>query len=243
MRRDGVISDRQRGEVVAIRIVVGEDSFLAREALAEVLRDMKGVRVVAVCGDLDGLRDAIDDEQPDVVLTDIKMPPGHSDEGIRMAAELRSSHPDIGVIILSQYLDAAYAAALFEAGSEGRAYLLKERVKDRKELKQTLDAVAAGGSVVDPLVVEHLLNARRQHEDLRLDTLTSREREILGLIAEGRSNAGIAEALVITKRAVERHINSIFMKLDLGDPRDVSRRVKATLLFLNDQTHSEAAAH
>jgi DNA-binding NarL/FixJ family response regulator len=239
----GVILDLQRGEGVAIRIVVGDDSFLAREALAEVLKDMKGVRLVAVCGDLDTLRSTVEETQPDVVLTDIRMPPDNRDEGIRLAAELRSSHPEVGVIILSQYLEAAYAAALFEAGSEGRAYLLKERVKDRNELKQTLETVASGGSVVDPLVVERLLNARRQHEDSRLDTLTSREREILGLIAEGRSNAGIAETLVITKRAVERHINSIFMKLDLGDPEDVSRRVKATLLFLNDQSRSESAAH
>ena len=225
---------------MGIRIVVGEDSFLAREAIAEVLSALKGVKVVAVCTDLDGLRDAIDEHGPDLVVTDIRMPPGQSDEGIRLANELRSSHPGIGVIILSQYADSAYAAALFEAGSEGRAYLLKERVRDRSELKQTLESVADGGSAVDPLVVERLLQARRRRQDSRLDTLTPREHEILALIAEGRSNAGIADALVITKRAVERHINSIFMKLDLGDPNDVSRRVKATLMFLEDRSPGES---
>ena len=226
---------------MAIRVVVGEDSYLAREAIDGVLERVDGVEVVAVCADLDTLRSAIESARPDLVLTDIRMPPDNRDEGIRLAAELRTTHPEIGVVILSQHTDPAYAMALFEAGSDGRAYLLKERVKDRNELKQALETVANGGSVVDPLIVERLLAARRQRDDSRLDTLTAREAEILAMIAEGRSNAAIADSLVITKRAVERHINSIFMKLDLGDEHDVSRRVKAALLYLAGQ--SEAAAY
>lgn len=221
---------------MSIRVVVGEDSYLAREALDGVLERLKGIKVVAVCDDLDSLREAIEAERPDVVLTDIRMPPEKRDEGIRLAGELRSSHPEIGVVILSQYAEPAYATALFDHGSEGRAYLLKERLKDQNELRQTLETVAEGGSVVDSLVVERLVNARRKRTDSRLNTLTARESEILGLIAEGRSNAAIAAKLVITKRAVERHINSIFMKLDLGEPEDVSRRVKAALLYLSGQT-------
>jgi DNA-binding NarL/FixJ family response regulator len=227
--------------VVPIRVVVGEDSYLAREALDGVLERVEGVEVVAVCADLDSLREAIEGARPDLVLTDIRMPPENRDEGIRLAAELRSSHPEIGVVILSQHTDPAYATALFEDGSDRRAYLLKERVKDRNELKHALETVANGGSVVDPLVVERLLTARRQRDDSRLDTLTARESEILGMIAQGRSNAAIAESLVITKRAVERHINSIFMKLNLGDEQDVSRRVKAALLYLAGQ--SQPATH
>ena len=227
--------------VVPIRVVVGEDSYLAREALDGVLERVEGVEVVAVCADLDSLREAIESARPDLVLTDIRMPPENRDEGIRLAAELRLSHPEIGVVILSQHTDPAYATALFEDGSDRRAYLLKERVKDRNELKHALETVANGGSVVDPLVVERLLTARRQRDDSRLDTLTARESEILGMIAQGRSNAAIAESLVITKRAVERHINSIFMKLNLGDEQDVSRRVKAALLYLAGQ--SQPATH
>jgi DNA-binding NarL/FixJ family response regulator len=225
---------------VRIRVVVGEDSYLAREALDGVLDHLDGVEVVAVCADLDSLRSAVESELPDLVLTDIRMPPENRDEGIRFAAELRATHPEIGVVILSQYTDPGYAMALFDAGSDGRAYLLKERIKDRNELKQALETVANGGSVVDPLIVERLLAARRQRDDSRIETLTARESEILGMIAEGRSNAAIADSLVITKRAVERHINSIFMKLDLGDEHDVSRRVKAALLYLAGQSQPAA---
>jgi DNA-binding NarL/FixJ family response regulator len=148
---------------------------------------------------------------------------------------LRSTHPDIGVVVLSQHVHPGYATALFEDGSDRRAYLLKERVKDQGELGRAVRCVAEGGSVIDPLVVENLLNARRVRERSQLDALTSRELEILGLIAEGRSNLAIAESLFVTKRAVERHINQIFMKLDLGESEDVSRRVKAVLLYLAGQ--------
>jgi DNA-binding NarL/FixJ family response regulator len=170
-----------------------------------------------------------------VVVTDIRMPPENMDEGIRLAGELRSSHPEIGVVVLSQHAEPTYASLLFEEGSERRAYLLKESVKDQGELSRALHAVADGGSVVDPIVVEQLVDARRRREDSSLDTLTPRELEILGMIAEGDSNAAIADELVVTKRAVERHINSIFLKLDLRDAEDVSRRVKAALLYLSGQ--------
>ncbi len=219
-----------------IRVVVGDDSFLAREAISALLSATDGVELVAACEDADTLRATIDKEHPDVVLTDIRMPPGNSDEGIRLALELRETQPDVGVVVLSQHAEPTYATVLFERGSEGRAYLLKESLKDRGELVRALRTVVDHGSVVDPLVVEQLLAAQRRHEDTRLASLTPRELEVLKLIAEGASNARIAETLVVTKRAVERHINSIFLKLGLRGERDVSRRVKAALLFLSGET-------
>ena len=219
---------------MTIRLILGEDSYLAREGIERVLDRADGVELVGAYGDLDALITAVDEQQPDVVVTDIRMPPTGTDEGIRLANALRSSHPAIGVVVLSQHIEPAYATALFAEGSNGRAYLLKERVKDAGELGRAVHSVAEGGSVVDPSVVDVLLNAQRRRERSRLDELTPRELEILGLIAEGRSNAAIADTLVVTKRAVERHINGIFLKLDLGDPEDVSRRVKATLLYLTE---------
>jgi DNA-binding NarL/FixJ family response regulator len=221
---------------MSIRVVLGEDSFLAREAVGSVLETADGVELVAAAGDLESLRALIEEQRPDVVVTDIRMPPDNADEGIRLAAELRSTHPEIGVVVLSQHAEPTYAMLLFEEGSERRAYLLKESLKDQAELTRALKTVAEGGSVVDPIVVEQLVEARRSQEDSRLDGLTRRELEILGMIAEGRSNAAIAESLVVTKRAVERHINSIFMKLDLREAEDVSRRVKAALMYLAGET-------
>jgi DNA-binding NarL/FixJ family response regulator len=221
---------------MSIRVVLGEDSFLAREAVGSVLETADGVELVAAAGDLESLRALIEAERPDVVVTDIRMPPDNADEGIRLAAELRSTHPEIGVVVLSQHAEPTYAMLLFEEGSERRAYLLKQSLKDQAELTRALKTVAEGGSVVDPIVVEQLVEARRSQEDSRLDGLTRRELEILGMIAEGRSNAAIAESLVVTKRAVERHINSIFMKLDLREAEDVSRRVKAALMYLAGET-------
>jgi DNA-binding NarL/FixJ family response regulator len=220
---------------MTIRVVLGEDSFLAREAIEGVLQRTDGIELVAACSDLDSLRATIDETLPDVVVTDIRMPPDNSDEGIRLAAELRSKHPEIGVVVLSQYAEPLYATVLLEEGSERRAYVLKESVKDRAELGRALKTVAEGGSVVDPIVVEQLVEARGRREDAHLEALTPRELEILGMIAEGQSNAAIAEKLVITKRAVERHINSIFLKLDLRDAEDVSRRVMAALRYLAGQ--------
>jgi len=221
---------------VTLRVVLGEDSYLASEGITRALERTDGIELVATRGDLESLRAVIDEQHPDVVLTDIRMPPTNTDEGIRLATELRSSNPDIGVVVLSQHNEPGYATALFDTGSARRAYLLKERVKDAGELGRALRSVAAGGSVVDAAVVEALLEAYRLRDGSQLSVLTPRELEILGLIAEGRSNAAIAEALVLTKRAVERHINGIFMKLDLGENRDVSRRVKAALIYLADST-------
>lgn len=213
--------------------MLGEDSFLAREGIVSALGAIDDVELVGACGDLDELRDAIARESPDVVLTDIRMPPTNTDEGVRLAAELRSSHPEVGVVVLSQHAEPLYATTLFEQGSARRAYLLKERVKDRDELHRALQEVADGGSVVDSRIVDELVSFQRRRKDSKLDELTPRELEILGLIAEGRSNTAIAAQLVVTKRAVERHINQIFLKLDLGDSEDVSRRVKAVLMYLN----------
>jgi DNA-binding NarL/FixJ family response regulator len=217
---------------MAIRVVVGEDSFLVREGIANVLGGLDGIELVETAGDLEGLRASVARTAPDVVVTDIRMPPTNSDEGIRFADELRSTHPDVGVVILSMHAEPRYAAALLERGSDRRAYLLKERLMDGAELSRALHAVAAGRSVIDPQVVEKLVTAHERRAS-RLDALTPREFEILGLIAQGYSNTSIASHLTITKRAVERHINSIFLKLDLGEPEDVNRRVRATLLYLS----------
>jgi DNA-binding NarL/FixJ family response regulator len=220
---------------MSIRTVLGEDSYLAREGILRALDEEVDIELVAMCDDLPSLRAAIDDARPAVVLTDIRMPPSQSDEGIALAAELRSTHPDVGVVVLSQYADPLYATKLLEASSDRRAYLLKERVQDHGELSRAIRAVASGGSVVDPRIVEGLLAVQRRREKSQLDTLTAREQEVLGMVAEGWSNAAIAERLVITKRAVERHVHTIFWKLDLGEVEDVSRRVKATLLYLAGQ--------
>ena len=167
-----------------------------------------------------------------MVITDIRMPPTSTDEGIRVAGLLRETHPGIGVVVLSNYAEPAYALALLESGSEGRAYLLKERVHDRAQLVAAIEAVAAGGSVLDSKIVEPLVAAKLRVERSPLAALTGREREVLAEMAKGKSNAAIAETLVLTKRAVEKHINSIFLKLSLSYSEDVSKRVKATLLFL-----------
>ena len=218
---------------MTIRVVLGEDSYLAREGISRVLEEDEEVEIVATCDDFDSLLTAVQEFQPNVVLTDIRMPPTHTDEGIRLAAELRITHPNVGVVILSQYAEPLYAMKLLEETSDRRAYLLKERVKEGGELSRALREVTDGRSVIDSRIVERLLTVQRRRNDSRLDSLTPRELEILALIAEGWSNEAIAERLVITKRAVERHIHSIFMKLDLGDSKDVSRRVKATLLYLS----------
>jgi DNA-binding NarL/FixJ family response regulator len=217
---------------MTVRVVLAEDNLIAREGVTRVLERSEDIELVATCADAATLRATIDETHPHVVLTDIRMPPSETDEGIRIAEELRTSHPDIGVVVLSHYAEPAYALALFEAGPDRRAYLLKDHLRYRGELSNAIRAVAAGGSVVDARVVEKLLDRQARREDSRLPTLTPREREILALIAEGHSNGAVAEALVVTKRAVEHHVNNIFFKLDLGDAKDVSRRVKAAMMFL-----------
>jgi DNA-binding NarL/FixJ family response regulator len=216
---------------VAIRVILAEDNYLAREGIVRALESIEDLDLVAAYGDLDAVRAAVEKDRPDVVVTDIRMPPSHTDEGIRLADELRTTQPGVGVVVLSQHQSPRYALALFDRGADRRAYLLKESVRDESELGRAVREVASGGSVVDPRVVEGLLSANaRSHTPL--DELTPRELEILGLIAEGRSNTAIAEALVVTKRAVERHINAIFRKLELEESEDVSRRVTAALLYL-----------
>lgn len=215
--------------------MLGEDSYLAREGISRALEAAEEIELVASGGTLDEVLQAVDRLEPDVVLSDVRMPPNHTDEGIRLANELRRSHPAIGVVILSQHADALYALALFDDGSDGRGYLLKDRVRDQAELSRALLEVSRGGTVVDAKIVNELLAVRRQRETTGLEALTDREQEILALVAEGRSNGDIAETLVVTKRAVEGHINSIFSKLELGEPERVDRRVKAALLYLTEQ--------
>jgi DNA-binding NarL/FixJ family response regulator len=217
---------------VAIRVVVAEDSLLVREGLEQLLAQSPTVDVVASTGDLESLVRAVEEHEPDVVLTDIRMPPLESDEGIRVAGELRDTHPGVGVVVLSQHDDPSYVLRLLDKGSDGRAYLLKERVHNRSELVSAIDTVARGGSLIDPKVVEILVSAKARADSSPLTELTPREHEVLAEIAQGKSNTAIAESLVLTKRAVEKHINSIFTKLGLADADDVSKRVKATLLFL-----------
>jgi DNA-binding NarL/FixJ family response regulator len=217
---------------VAIRVALAEDNLLIREGVRRLLEAEDDVQVVAACGDLDALLAAVEMERPDVVLTDIRMPPTGSDEGIRAAARLRTTHPRLGVVVLSQYDDPTYAVSLLEAGSGGRAYLLKERVSEPEQLVGAIREVARGGSVIDPRIVETLVSARSRAASSPLAELTPREREVLEQMAQGKNNAAIAEALTLTTRAVERHINALFAKLPLDEQPDVDRRVKAVLLFL-----------
>jgi DNA-binding NarL/FixJ family response regulator len=219
-----------------LRIAIADDSYLVREGLSHVLAGSPELEVVRVCDDSYSLLEAIERDQPDVVLTDIRMPPFREREGIRIAAQLHDSHPEIGVVILSQYDDPSLALELFESGSEGRAYLLKERVGDRAQLVAAIQAVANGRSVIDPKIIDGLIAERARASASPLDELTVREREVLAEVATGRSNAAIASLLFLTKRAVEKHINAIFMKLGLRETSDTSRRVKATLMFLANQT-------
>ena len=217
---------------MSLRIVVAEDSLLVREGIVRLLSTAPDIDVVASCADYDQVITAVEDQDPDVVVTDIKMPPTSTDEGIRLAGQLRAKHPNVGVVVLSQYSAVGYVLALFEAGSDRRAYLLKERLSDRSVLVSAIRSVAAGESSVDSKVVDVLVRARSGAASSPFAELTPREREVLAEIAQGKSNTAIAEALFLTKHAVEKHIHSIFMKLGLGSADDVSKRVKATLMFL-----------
>jgi DNA-binding NarL/FixJ family response regulator len=230
----GRAAARYRG-AVPIRIALAEDNVLLREGIARLIGGEPDLDLVATCGDYDELLEAIEREQPDVVLTDIRMPPTGTDEGIRAAAHLRAHRPATGVVVLSQYAEPAYALSLLEDGSEGRAYLLKERVSEVDQLLRAIHTVAEGGSVIDPKVVEVLVEARSKASRSPLARLTPRETEILGEMAQGKNNAAIAGALVLSERAVEKHINSIFSKLNLSEEVDTHRRVKAVLLFLSDR--------
>jgi DNA-binding NarL/FixJ family response regulator len=219
---------------VSIRIVLAEDHFLLREGLRRLLEAEADLEVVAVCDNFDGLLDAVAGEQPDVVVTDIRMPPTNLDEGIRAAEHFRATKPDLGVVVLSQYVEPGYAHALFEGGTERRAYLLKDRVSEMEQLAGAIRSVVAGGSAVDPKVVEGLVGAKASTEYSPLQELTPRELDVLRGMAEGKNNASIAASLFLTERSVEKVIHSIFRKLDLGWDASVHKRVKAVILYLAD---------
>jgi len=221
---------------VPIRLVLAEDQYLIREALRSLLETRDDFEIAAVCEDLDSLLEAVEAERPDVVITDIRMPPKNTDEGIQAAIRLRETSPEIGVVVLSQYASPTFVLALLEGGSERRAYLLKERVKDLDQLVAAIHAVAAGGSVMDPKVVEALVAANARAEDSPLNELTPRERDVLREMAEGKNNAAIAEALVLTERSVEKVIHSIFLKLGLTWETAVHKRVKAVILYLAESS-------
>jgi DNA-binding NarL/FixJ family response regulator len=215
-----------------IRLVLAEDDYLVREGVLRLLETRTELEVVAVCGDLVSLLDAVDAERPDVVVTDVRMPPTGVDEGIQAAERLRETSPEIGVVVLSQYANPSYVLALLERGSAGRAYLLKERVKDVEQLEAAIRAVAEGGSMIDPKVVEALVAENTRSEESPLSQLTPRERDVLRAMAEGKNNAAIAGALFLTERSVEKVIHSIFLKLGLTWEKAVHKRVKAVILYL-----------
>jgi DNA-binding NarL/FixJ family response regulator len=217
---------------VAIRLVLADDHYLVREGVRRLLETRSEFEVVAACDDLASLLAAVDSEQPDVVVTDIRMPPGETDEGIQAAERLRETNPDVGVVVLSQYAEPKYVLALLDGGSGGRAYLLKERVDDLEQLAGAIHAVADGGSVIDSKVVEGLVAETARGEESPLAQLTARERDVLREMAEGKNNAAIAEALVLTERSVQKVIHSIFLKLDLTWEAAVHKRVKAVILYL-----------
>jgi len=221
-----------------LRIALADDSFLMREAIGQVLSGLQDLEVIAVCEDGDALLAAVDRDPPDVVLTDLRMPPGGDGEGIRIAHRLRETHPEIGVVVLSGFAEPRQASALMAGGAEGRAYLLKDRVHDSEELRAAIEVVARAGSMLDPRVLDLVLSAQGQRDDSPLRTLTRREREVLDGMAQGKSNAAIAQSLVVTTRAVEKHVGAIFLKLGLPDETAVSRRVSAVLLYLAETSQS-----
>ena len=220
---------------MATPVVFAEDSFLVREGVRMLLAESGELALVAVCETYDELLAAVEAHRPEVVITDVRMPPTRTDEGVRAALEIRSRWPKTGVVVLSQYADPEAVLTLFGAGTAGLAYLLKERVGDLDQLLEAVERVHRGGSLIDPRVVEVIVGARRARPASTLDQLTPREREVLERVAEGRTNAAIAHDLVLTERAVEKHINSIFSKLDLTFEEDVNKRVRAVLLWLGER--------
>jgi DNA-binding NarL/FixJ family response regulator len=219
---------------VPIRLVLAEDHYLVREGIRRLLEAQPDFEVAATSGDLEGLLEAVEAENPDVVVTDIRMPPTGVDEGIQAALRLRETRPEVGVVVLSTYAQPSYALALLEGGTAGRAYLLKERVEDIEQLAAAIRAVAEGGSVIDPKVVEALVAQKARDEESPLAQLTPRERDVLREMAEGKNNAGIAAALVLTERSVEKVIHSIFLKLGLAFEPAVHKRVKAVIVYLSE---------
>ena len=221
--------------VMALRVVFAEDNFLVREGTAALLASATDVELVATVADFPALLEAVEDARPNAVLTDIRMPPTHTTEGIDAARRIRAEYPETGVVVLSQYAEEDYAYELLKDGAAGLGYLLKERVADIDELIRALEEVAKGGSVLDPKVVEGLVARKERMAHSPLGQLTEREREVLDQMAQGKNNAAIAKALFLTERAVEKHINSLFHKLGLSDEVEVHRRVMAVLAFLREE--------
>jgi DNA-binding NarL/FixJ family response regulator len=216
-----------------LRVIVADDDYLVRSGITALLRELTDVDVVGTVSGIDALFMAVEEHHPDVVLTDIRMPPRWDDEGIAAARRIRREHPGIGVVVLSQHAEAAYAMALLERGVDGLGYLLKERVGDPADLLNALVTVAAGGSVIDPKVVQELVNRRSTAESSPISRLTERETDVLREMATGKNNAAVARALFLSERAVEKHINAVFAKLGLSEEGDVNRRVMAVLTFLD----------
>ena len=221
--------------MATIRVALAEDNVLLREGVSRLIAANEDFELAGAAADLPQLLALVARELPDVVITDIRMPPTGTDEGIRAAAWIRENHPAVGVVVLSQYSAPGYALALLEHGSAGRAYLLKERVASVDELARAVRTVARGGSVIDPQVVDELVRARSRDHRPGVSSLTPRESEILAEMAQGKSNSAIAQAVSVTERAVEKHTNSIFAKLGLSEEKDVNRRVKAVLVYLSQR--------
>jgi DNA-binding NarL/FixJ family response regulator len=221
---------------MAVTVVIAEDAFIVREGVRMLLEEA-GYDLKAAVESYDELLEAVDTHSPDVVITDIRMPPTRTDEGVRAAREIRASHPNTGVVVLSQYVEPEYATKLFEAGAEGLAYLLKERLGDLEQFEHAIDEVRNGRSVIDPRVVDALVEGRTKSKS-PLERLTDREREVLTEIAKGKTNSAIADTLFLSERAIEKHINSIFTKLDLLPEKETNRRVSAVLLFLSESDRS-----
>lgn len=226
------MTEAANGPTMAVRLVLAEDNLLVREGVTSLLASLDGIDVVAVCADAHELLEAVEQHVPDVVVTDIRMPPGHTDEGIRAAARLRTSHPTVGVVVLSQFVEPAYALDLLADGTARRGYLLKDHVDDADMLLAAIHAVAGGGSYIDDDVVDALVRGRSRATASPLKLLSSREADVLAELATGRSNAAIARHLGISKHAIEKHTNAVFAKLGLAESPDLNRRVAAVLMFL-----------
>jgi DNA-binding NarL/FixJ family response regulator len=228
--------DEAQTGAVTVRVVLAEDSYLMRQGVSRLLESDPEVRLVATGADLDSLLSAVEEHSPDVVVTDIRMPPANTDEGIQAAEAFRDSHPELGVVVLSQYDEPEYALKLLARGAAGRAYLLKDRLFDAGDLLHAIREVAGGRSVIDPQVVEGLVASRTRFETSPLRQLSSRETDVLFRMAEGKNNEAIANTLHLSVGVIEKHINAIFSKLGLGEEPDVHRRVKAVLIYLSNGT-------
>lgn len=218
---------------IQTRIVLAEDNLLVREGLVSLISTVPSLEVVGTSASLSELFEAVERHDPDVLLTDIRMPPDHEDEGIRAAAKLRESHPDLGVVVLSQFVEPSYALALFEHGTKGRGYILKDRVDEVERLAGAIETVRSGGSFIDDEVVDALVRSRTRMVDSPIRSLTDRERDVLTEMATGATNSVIAERLSVSAHAVEKHSNAIFAKLGLAADAEINRRVKAVLVFLS----------